>query len=174
VATTDALEARRMPSNNFHFVERWEVPAPRERVYAVLSDGKLLPDWWRDVCLEAESLDSGEARVGSRVRVTTRGALPYRLRFVVAATELSPDRTVEVTTQGDLRGVWRAELSDLPNGQGTRVDIDWRVTLERPLIRFVSPLLRWLLGWNHNWTSPRGEAGLTAYLASRDVSGISR
>jgi uncharacterized protein YndB with AHSA1/START domain len=155
-----------MPKNDYHFVEHWEIPAPRERVYAVLADGKLLPEWWRGVYLEAALLDGGEVRIGARVRVKARGALPYRLRFVLEATALERDRLVEVTTHGDFRGVWRAALSDLADGAGTRVDIDWRVTVAKPLIRYLSPLLKPLFTWNHNWTTPRGEAGLTAYLAA--------
>lgn len=160
-----------MPRNDYHFDEFWEIPAPRSSVYHVLCDAKLLPDWWTGVYLESVPLDGDEIRVGARARGKVRGALPYRLDFVVEATELVPDRVVEVTTLGDFRGVWRATLSDLPDGRGTRVDIDWRVSVEKPLIRVLSPLLKPLFAWNHRWAMPRGEAGLTAYLTAQVTSG---
>ncbi len=71
----------------------------------------------------------------------------------------------EVRTVGDFVGVWRATISPEPGG--TRVDIDWRVVVEKPLIRTLSPLLKPLFAWNHNWTTPRGEAGLRSYLRER-------
>jgi uncharacterized protein YndB with AHSA1/START domain len=154
-----------MPLNQYHFRERWRIPAARHDVYDVLADAKLLPEWWRDVYLESAPLDDGTVRIGSRTRVKARGALPYRLRFVLEATDLQPHEVVEVTTRGDFEGVWRATLSD--DAEGTRVDIDWRVTVHKRLIRYLSPLLKPLFAWNHRWTTPRGEAGLQAYLAAR-------
>jgi uncharacterized protein YndB with AHSA1/START domain len=153
-----------MPLNDYFFREHWMIPAPRGRVYDVLSDGKLLPRWWKQVYLEAVPLNGDEIKVGARLRVKARGALPYRLRFILEATDLQQDRVVEVTAHGDFRGVWRATLSDTPDG-GTRVDIEWRVTVQKPLIRYFSPLLKPLFAWNHRWTTPRGERGLAAYLA---------
>jgi hypothetical protein len=46
------------------------------------------------------------------------------------------------------------------------VDIEEQVIAEKPLIRALSPLLKPLFAWNHYWTTPRGEAGLRAYLAA--------
>ncbi len=159
-----------MPRNEYVFVEHWIIPAPRHDVYAVLQDGRLLPEWWRGVYLEAEPIGSGEIRVGAQLRVKARGALPYRLRFVLESTRLEPDRVVQVKTHGDFEGVWTATLSDLDDG-ATRVDLDWRVTVKKPLVRYLSPLLRPLFAWNHRWTTPRGEAGLIQYLQEqRDLA----
>jgi hypothetical protein len=156
-----------MPSNVYRFVERWTIPdsAP-QKVYAVISDARLLPEWWKGVYLSVEPFD-GEWKpphVGGRVRAVARGFLPYKLRFVLESTVLEPARVVEVRIQGDLDGTWRAALS--ADGRGTRVDIEERVVAEKPLIRAFSPLLKPLFAWNHYWTTPRGEAGLRAYLAA--------
>lgn len=158
-----------MPINSYVFREHWIIPASRDRVYAVLSDAKLLPEWWRGVYLESIPLDGSEVRVGARSKAVVRGALPYRLRYVVEATELVESEIVEVTAHGDFEGRWRAVLSDVADG--TRVDIDWRVTVHKPIIRYLSPLLKPLFAWNHNWAKARGEAGLTAYLAAHDRPG---
>ena len=72
---------------------------------------------------------------------------------------------MEVRIRGDLDGTWRAVLS--ADGPGTRVDIDEQVLAEKPLIRLLSPVLKPVFAWNHYWTTPRGEAGLRAYLAGR-------
>jgi hypothetical protein len=147
-----------MPANSYRFVEYWWIPgASPEEVYGTISQARLLPEWWKGVYLEAEPLDgTSEPYVGARARVKARGFLPYELNFILETTALQPGRLVEVRTVGDFVGFWRATLSPEPGG--TRVDIDWRVVVEKPLIRSLSPLLKPLFAWNHNWTTPRGGA----------------
>ena len=156
-----------MPANSFRFVEHWIIPdASPDEVWRVISNARLLPRWWQGVYLEAEVLgDETEPHVGGKARVRARGFLPYRLNFILEATEVVPGRVLETTARGDFEGVWRATLS--PHNGGTRVDIDWRVTVRKPIVRLLSPLLKPLFAWNHNWTTPRGEAGLRAYLAEQ-------
>lgn len=156
-----------MPSNVFRFEESWEFPdASVDEVYDVLAHGELLPSWWKGVYLGAEKLTSSdEPKVGDRVRVRARGFLPYELNFIVEAVELEPGRRVVVKTIGDFDGRWSASLSR-HNG-GAHVDIIWEVTVLRPILRLLAPLLRPAFAWNHRWTTPRGETGLGEYLAER-------
>jgi hypothetical protein len=155
-----------MPANVYRFLEHWTIPGyPPRQVYDIVADARLLTEWWKGVYLEAEPLGDGEGGVGSRVRVKARGALPYALYFVLETSALEPGRLVEVRTHGDFDGVWRAVFSEAAGG--TRVDITWTVTVQKPLVRLLSPVLRPLFAWNHNWTTPRGEAGLKSYLAAR-------
>jgi hypothetical protein len=145
-----------MASNVFRFEESWTMPhASHAEVWQVLARGELLPLWWRGVYLEAEKLDASDDPAGARVRAKARGFLPYRLSFVIEATELVPGRLVAVRTTGDFDGVWRAVLS--PQGDGTRADLTWEVTVERPILRFLAPVLRPAFACNHRWTTPRGE-----------------
>ena len=155
-----------MSSNVFRFEERWELPGVRVgAVYDVLSRGELLPQWWKGVYLEAEKLSPGdEPKVGDRVRVRARGFLPYELNFIVEAVELEPDRRVVVKTIGDFDGLWSATLMQTETGVG--VDLVWEVTVLRPILRLLAPLLRPAFAWNHRWTTPRGEKGLREYLAA--------
>lgn len=156
-----------MPANTYRFVEHWWIPgATPEEVYEVISDSRLLPRWWKGVYLESRPLGEWtEPRVGSRTRVKARGFLPYRLNFILETTALEPGRLVEVKALGDFEGIWRATLSSEPGG--THVDIDWRVTVQKPIVRFLSPVLKPLFAWNHYWTTPRGETGLRTYLRER-------
>lgn len=156
-----------MPSNVFRFDERWDLPgATVAEVYGVLSHGEWLPQWWRGVYLDAAKLsDNPEPRVGDRLRVRARGFLPYELNFILEATELEPDRRVQVKTFGDFDGVWTATLSQ--TRKGVNVDLVWEVTVLRPILKRLAPLLRPLFAWNHRWTTPRGEAGLRAFLVER-------
>jgi Polyketide cyclase / dehydrase and lipid transport len=154
-----------MPSNVFRFEESWEIAdASCAEVYAVLADGELLPLWWKGVYLEAVRLGpGGPPKVGDRLRARARGFLPYELNFILEATALEPDRRVEVKTIGDFEGLWSAELSE--KADGVHVAIVWQVTVLRPILKLLSPVLRPAFAWNHRWTTPRGEKGLRDYLA---------
>lgn len=156
-----------MPNNDYVFVEEWFIPAPIEAVWNVIADARALPEWWRGVYLEAEPLDDAgdEPRVGARVRGKARGFLPYRLNFIIESTELIRPNLVAVRVDGDLTGSWRAALSERDGG--THVDLEERVRADKPVLRILSPLLKPLFAANHRWTTPRGEAGLRAYLATR-------
>jgi hypothetical protein len=154
-----------MPSNVFRFEESWELPdAKVDDVYRVLAHGELLPLWWKGVYLEAHKLsETKEPTVGDRLRVRARGFLPYELNFVIEAVELDPGRKVAVKTVGDFEGLWTATL--LQRGTGVHVDLVWQVTVLRPILKFLAPVLRPAFAWNHRWTTPRGEKGLREYLA---------
>ena len=159
-----------MPSNVFRFDEAWEIPGfSPEQVWDVLSDAELLPLWWGDAYKEIVPLDRlGKGKVGSKAKARARGALPYELNFIVEAIEMEPGKLVGVRTHGDFEGLWRAELS--PKADGTHVKLTWIVTVERPILKFLSPLLRPAFAWNHRWTTPRGEAGLRRYLAQQNAA----
>ena len=63
-------------------------------------------------------------------------------------------------TSGDFDGYWRATLSQV--GDDVQVALLWRVTVLRPILKALAPLLRPAFAWNQRWTTPRGEAGLRA------------
>ena len=161
-----------MPANTYHFLEEWNFPGyTPEQVYAVLADATLLPQWWKGVYLDASPLgDETMPAVGRKARVKARGFLPYKLNFTLEALRLEPNKVVEVKAMGDFNGVWRATLT--PQGDGTHVALDWRVTVEMPLIRYLSPLLKPLFAWNHYWTTPRGERGMREFLRQRYPSRV--
>ena len=160
-----------MPSNVFRFDESWEIPgATVDEVYAVLADGELLPLWWKGVYFEAKRLSgSGAPKTGDKLKARARGALPYELNFILEAAVLEPGRRVVVKSTGDFDGLWSATLS--PQGGGVHVDIVWEVTVLRPVLKFLSPVLRPAFAWNHRWTTPRGERGLREYLEEKRKGG---
>jgi hypothetical protein len=47
-------------------------------------------------------------------------------------------------------------------------DLVWQVTVLRPILRLLAPLLRPAFAWSHRWTTPRGEKGLRDYLAQKN------
>ena len=148
-----------MAAPEYRFVSRWRVVSTPPEVAGLLADARELPRWWPAVYLSAEELEPGDARgVGKRVRVHTKGWLPYTLDWEFRVTESRHPHGFSVEASGDLagRGVWTFEQS----GAWTLVDYDWRVRAEKPLLRLLSPLLRPLLEFNHRWAMRRGEESL--------------
>jgi hypothetical protein len=50
-------------------------------------------------------------------------------------------------------------------GNGTLVTLEWNPRIEKGVVKFLSPVLKPLFRWNHNWTMRRGELLITAHLA---------
>jgi len=153
----------------YRFVSSWSVLGTPEEVSDVLSDPLELSRWWPSVYLDVEPIEAGDDRgVGRRVRVRSRGFLPYTLDWELRVTESDRPRGFAVEAAGDLegRGVWTFE----PAGARTLATYDWRVRAEKPLLRILSPFFRPLLAANHRWAMRRGEESLELELARRRAS----
>jgi uncharacterized protein YndB with AHSA1/START domain len=153
-----------MPANVYHFEDHWSIPFPIEKVWEVLSQPKDYPRWWRGVYLSAEPLDGGvEAEYAKRVAVVARGWLPYKLRFTIQTLTLEKPKLIEFKATGDFvtdvsRWVLKSE------GNGTSVTLEWNPRVEKPVVKALSPILKPLFRWNHNWTMKRGQRQITEYL----------
>ena len=155
-----------MRQPGFRLHTGWLVAARIEEVAAILSEPERLPDWWPAVYLSVEVVDpGGPDGLGRTVALHTRGWLPYTLRW---RGRLVEDRrphgwTIEAT--GDLagRGVW----SLVQQGDLAAVDYDWRIDVEKPLLRPLTPVLAPLYAANHRWAMARGREGLERALARR-------
>ncbi len=147
----------------YTFVDEWLVPAAAEEVYALLSCPREYPRWWRDAFLEGEG-DPPPAARGKRARLLTRGRLPYRLRWELVCVEADAPRRLVSRIHGDFEGegIWTLT----PVEGGTRVVLDWRVDVRKPLVRHLTPLLRPLFAWNHRWAMRRGQERIVAELGA--------
>lgn len=155
----------------YAFVDEWDVDAPREAVFAALSDAESYPRWWRPVYLSVES--GGAPAVGTSSAQHFKGRLPYHLHTRSVLTRFEPPSVVAADVSGDLggRGMWT--LTERAGG-GTHVRFDWEVYADRPLLRVLTPLLRPALRWNHAWAIARAREGLEPYARSiAQRSGVS-
>jgi mannose-6-phosphate isomerase-like protein (cupin superfamily)/uncharacterized protein YndB with AHSA1/START domain len=141
------------------FVDEWDVAAPIEAVFDALADARSYPEWWKPVYLDVEA--DGPPAVGAVARQHFKGRLPYHLRTTAEIVRLQRPTTIEGTVAGDLsgRGVWTLGEHD----GVTHVRFDWRVNADRPLLRVLTPILRPLLAYNHNWAIARAVEGLEPY-----------
>ncbi len=147
------------PSRPYVFIDEWDVAAPREAVFAAIADARTYPEWWRPVYVDVEA--DGPARVGSESRQHFKGRLPYDLRTRSVVVALDAPHTVTADVDGDLRG--RGTWTLTPSASGTHVRFDWHVHADRPLLRVLTPLLRPLFRWNHDWAIARAREGLESY-----------
>jgi len=155
-----------MAAPEYRFLTRWRVLGTPEEVSRVLEDARELPRWWPAVYLRAEELEAGgENGVGRRVRVHTKGWLPYTLGWEFRVTESRGRDGFSLEAAGDLAG--RGDWSFRQDGAFTRIEYDWRIRAEKPLLRLLSPLFRPLLAFNHRWAMARGEESLRLELERR-------
>ena len=147
-------------ASEYVFIDEWDVDAPQEAVFAALADASTYPHWWKPVYIDVEA--DGPPAVGCTSKQHFKGRLPYTLRTTSEIVRYEPPREFEVSVVGDLtgRGVWT--LSEADDGR-IHIHFDWRVIADRPLLRYLTPVLRPVFRWNHNWSVKRAIEGLESY-----------
>ena len=160
-----------MPANDYQFVTQWVVAGTCEDVSAVLGNPLDLPRWWPMVYLDVVELrPPGAGGLGRRVRLVTKGKLPYKIRWEFEVVASRPPHGFTIAASGDFdgTGVWTFVQRD------AMVDItfDWRIRAEKPLLRWLSFIFKPIFSANHRWAMAQGEACLVRELARRAVSRV--
>ena len=158
-----------MPANDYRFVTRWTVESTCEEVSAVLGDPIDLPRWWPMVYLKVEEVCPPDGRgLGRRVRLLTKGKLPYTLRWEFEVVDSRHPHGFTIEAAGDFEGTGRWTFEQ----RGPAVDIvfDWRIRAEKPLLRWLSCVFKPLFAANHRWAMAQGEICLVRELVSRQTS----
>ena len=150
-------------ASEYVFIDEWDVDAPQEAVYDALADARTYPEWWKPVYIAVDA--DGPPEVGTVSRQEFKGQLPYHLKMESTIVAAERPNRFEIEADGDLRGkgVWTLT----PRDGKTHVRFDWRVFADRPLLRALTPLLRPLFRWNHNWSIKCAIEGLEPYARSR-------
>jgi uncharacterized protein YndB with AHSA1/START domain/quercetin dioxygenase-like cupin family protein len=147
------------PLEPYVFVDEWDVTAPPEAVFDALADTRTYPRWWRPVYLDVQS--AGPVEVGAESRQHFKGRLPYHLHTRSVIAQMDPPHRVTADVDGDLRG--RGTWTLTPTPYGTKVRFAWQVHADRKLLRLLTPVLRPMFRWNHNWAIARAIDGLEPY-----------
>jgi hypothetical protein len=151
----------------------WHAPGTPEEVSAVLEAIERLPEWWPSVYLGVEVVQPGDAKgIGQRVRLWTKGWLPYTLLWSFTVVESRRGVGYTLYAEGDFvgTGVWRLEAE----AGGTQVTFDWDISARKPLLWLLTPLLRPLFAANHRWAMARGEESLRLELERRRGQVVAR
>jgi uncharacterized protein YndB with AHSA1/START domain len=123
----------------YHFVSRWRIQAPIERVWEEIFHAERWPSWWKYVD-RVDELERGAADgVGRRQHLLFRTRLPYKVGFEVRATRVQPPSTLEADATGELEGTGRWMLT--PDDGGTLVRYNWDVRTTRWWMNLLARLL---------------------------------
>ncbi|HEX5501573.1 MAG TPA: SRPBCC family protein [Thermomicrobiales bacterium] len=155
-----------MASNDYHFITHWRVAGTVKEVYDIIGDAADLPRWWPSVYLAVGVLDPGDPAtgLGKVVDLYTKGWLPYTLRWQFRVTEVSETGySLEAWGDFDGRGVW----TFAQDGPWVDMTYDWAIRADKPLLRYLSFLLKPIFAANHRWAMARGEESLALELARR-------
>ena len=155
-----------MSANQYEFLSRWRVPATCGEVADILGDPLALQRWWPSVYLDVKELAPPDARgLGRRVALHTRGWLPYTIRWEFEVVESRYPRGFAIAAEGDFEGagVWTLEQ----RGPAVDITFDWRIRAEKPLLRWLSFVLKPIFAANHRWAMARGEECLVRELSRR-------
>ncbi len=155
-----------MPANEYHFVTHWRVPGTLEEVNEILGEATDLPRWWPAVYLDVQELAPGDDQgLGRVIALYTKGWLPYTLRWQFQVTENRYPHGFSLEATGDFvgRGAWHFAQ----DGDQVAVTYDWRIRADKPLLRYLSFLMKPLFSANHHWAMRQGEISLRLELARR-------
>jgi hypothetical protein len=155
-----------MPTNDYHFIDRWRVEADLKEVADIIEDALALPRWWGSVYFEVKELEpGGEHGIGKLIGLRAGGWLPYTLRINFRTVESRYPHGFSMDAAGDLegKGVWTFEQ----DGPFVNVTYDWIIRANKPIIEKLSFLLKPIFRSNHHWTMKRGEESLKLELLRR-------
>ncbi|HEY5095196.1 MAG TPA: hypothetical protein VII69_08790 [Candidatus Eremiobacteraceae bacterium] len=156
-----------MAVQEYDFLSKWRFEdSSITEVADILEDTASLPTWWPELFRSVRIVQPGsEHGLGRVADCTCKARLPYTLKFrYTVVEERYPDGST-IDSTGDLvgRGVWRLNA----HANGVDVEYSWKVRLEKFWLRVLSPFLRPLLAWNHEWSMARGDEGLRREISRR-------
>ena len=155
-----------MPTNDYHFVDRWRVEGDVKEVADILEDALALPRWWGSVYFDVRQIEpGGEGGIGKLIRLHAGGWLPYTLRINFRTVESRYPHGFSMEASGDLegKGIWTFEQ----DGPFVTITYDWTIRANKPIVEKLSFLLKPIFRSNHNWTMNRGQESLKLELLRR-------
>lgn len=156
--------------STYHFITRWKMDASCEEVYRVLEDVDGLARWWPSVYLDVQEIEKGmPGGVGKVVELYTKGWLPYTLRWMFRVTATDFPKRFSLEAIGDFvgNGVWTFNPTI---DSRCEVIYDWKITVEKPLLKLFTPILRPIFSANHLWAMRMGEKSLKLELQRRHAA----
>ena len=155
-----------MTGNEYHFITTWRVKAALAEVNDIIGNASDLPRWWPSVYLEVKELEHGDERgVDKVIALYTKGWLPYTLRWQFRVIESRSPYGFTLEAWGDFvgRGIWTFE----PDDDDVNITYDWRIRADKPLLRYLSFVMKPIFSANHRWAMQKGLASLQIELARR-------
>jgi uncharacterized protein YndB with AHSA1/START domain len=149
-----------MPAK-YRFIDRWVVCAPIDRVYDTIGNVLAYQRWWTDLVIRATG-DDGRPAPRKRNELLVKAYLPYKVNFGLEVIEADRPRRILARLSKDFDGTGEWTLNE--TAEATVATLDWRPTVNRALIRYLTPALRPLFRSNHAWAMRHGERQIREYL----------
>jgi hypothetical protein len=152
----------------YHFITQWQVEATCEEVCNTLKGTNDLPRWWPAVYLDVAVKENGDNDgIGKVIELYTKGWLPYTLiwQFRVASIKSEPFSGFTLEAFGDFvgRGIWSFEQK----GKYCNITYDWKIEAQKPILKYLSFLMKPIFSANHLWAMQKGHESLTLELKRR-------
>jgi hypothetical protein len=128
-----------------------------------------LARWWPSVYLDVQELEPGDKQgLGKVIDLYTKGWLPYTLRWQFRVTENPYPHGFSLEAWGDFegRGVW----TFAQDGEWVNITYDWQIRADKPLLKYLSFLMKRIFSANHHWAMAKGEESLKLELARRHAA----
>lgn len=155
-----------MGARDYHFITHWRVEADAVEVYDLLSRPENFYRWMKSFpLLRVEPMTPGGPKgTGRTERFTVKSFLPYTLCWEMECVEAEPPHRFTSIARGDLsgRGIW----TFIQKRIWTEITFDWKITVQKPLLRYTSFFLRPIFQWNHDWIMERWQNDLQRILAA--------
>jgi hypothetical protein len=130
------------------------------------------PAYWRKLTtcirLDVQELAPGDpSGVGREIGLYSKGWLPYTLAWQFRVMEVSASSfALEATGDFVGRGEWRFRQE----GPTVAITYDWRIRADKPMLRYLSFVMKPIFSANHIWAMRMGEESLKLELARRHAS----
>lgn len=148
----------------YNFETDWELTAPIEKVFEVLSHPEKFEVWWPSVT-RSTLVSEGEADgVGARARYTIKSPLLYTMTFDLKTIDLERPNRLRTVVRGDLVGTGTFLLE--PTAAGTRVRFNWHVATTRKWMNAADVVAKPLLVWAHDRVMLEGCAAMSEHLGA--------
>ena len=140
----------------FHFRSGWELQGNIDDVADLFLQTENICHWWSDCFAATEVIEPGNENADGRVvRLVTRGALPYYLKFNLRISGVEYPNRFVVHSDGNFVGRGVVRLSQ--SADKVIVNFDWRILFDKPILKYFSRLLRPFFVANHRWIMHRGQ-----------------
>ncbi len=155
---------RKLDTHEYHAVTRWRVEATRDEVAAISRRPEDLARWWPSAFLRSQSLNMAEEwSAGLEFACHVKGWLPYTLDFTGTVEEAVYGERFRVSVSGDFEGGMSCAIQE--DGAYCRIEFDWRVRVNKPVVRRLSFVLKLLFYSNHLWVMTNGLKSINRELA---------
>lgn len=154
-----------MRANEYYMPTNWRVKGDIREVYEVCSNFKDYDRWWPEVYLNIQVAGTDEETGNEVYALLTRGKLPYKLRWQSCKTAENAPHSLSLKASGDLagHGTWKFEQ----DGEYVNVRFDWYVNAGKPMLKWLSPVMKPMFRSNHYWAMDRGLESLERELERR-------